>query len=52
MRRRTFEITISPSTAPLDMRLLTRLLAASAVRQHLAGVQRARSDEEEKDCVS
>jgi hypothetical protein len=52
MRRRTFEISVSQSTAPLDMRLLTRLLAASAVRQHLARAQRARGDEEEMDSVS
>lgn len=36
MRGQTFEIVVTQSTASVDLRLLTRLLAASAVRQHLA----------------
>ena len=36
MRGQTFEIVVTQSTAAVDLRLLTRVLAASAVRQHLA----------------
>lgn len=36
MSGQSFEIVVCRSTGPLDLTLLTRLLAASAVRQHVA----------------
>lgn len=35
MRSQHFEIVVAQSDMPVDLRLLARLLAASAMRQHL-----------------
>lgn len=52
MRRGNFEVTVRQSETPLDMQLLTRLLAASAVRQHLAAAQSGPVDRDDKESLN
>lgn len=52
MRRATFEVTVSQSKTALDLQLLTRLLAASAVRQHLAAAKSDRRGGDGEDSPS